>query len=612
MYDNKGDWVQELIRCGGANNFCYKDWRVLTVTAETRLPEGSLPLHYVVPKNLADSDYLKAAEKFRDSRNVLWVYGYGNASLIRMAELLPDITDTRTENMMIECIRACHPQKQQPILLELSKCLPSIQDVGEGYRKLRQLCTPDTAKLFRQQDDKLLKSLEASSWLLYASVCIQQADSAAREMRVKGSTVILQENDGRDLSCIVSSLVQIILDPYCRTINGFQSLIQKEWVALGHPFCDRLGHVYNNTVTEQSPLLLLFLDCVWQLLQQFCEEFEFTETYLTTLWDTAFNPVFDTFLFNCDHDRLNARLKDGLVMRPVWDWGEQFVDKDILFFTNPLYRRVQSEAATATAAGHQNRKSMAVLPPSAVQLPVISLAELRRHPHLAGSAAVGGGPRPMSISVLPKVTPVSRVGCGFNVKFVFIVNDCLQAPVQTWLEPKHRIQNMELWRQCYFRWMPIVEIQGGGFVQIEMFHRLLLSNVNKLQSALQTQEFDDVPPRILSPILQQQSTQNGGGANAEDEGEAVGGITPGQIMPSVNSFFPFSQNSHGDQTQLTDILNLSNEFLVDGSIFDAISQTQLDREEQLAQQPWAMPQVTAMDGRRGGGRELQQHSEHLL
>lgn len=394
MFDNKGDWVQELLRCG-ATNFNYKDWRVLTVDTETRLPMRSLPLHYVVPKSLADCDYLKAAEKFRDSRNAIWVYGYESAALIRMADLLPDITDNRTENSMIECIRACHPQKRVPHLMELSKCLPNIQDVGEGFRKLRQLCTPDTAKLFRQQDDKFLKSLESSSWLLYVSLCLECADKAARDM-LGGSSVILQENDGRDMCCVVSSLTQILLDPFCRTINGFQSLIQKEWVALGHPFCDRLGHVYNDTTTA-SPLFLLFLDCVWQLLQQFCEEFEFTETYLTTLWDSTFMPIFDTFLFNCEHDRLNAR-KDGLVMRPVWDWGEQFADKDILFFTNPLYRRPQS--SSAEASGTPQRRSM--VPSSAVQLPVTSLVELRNHPHLKNQQVALDKQRPMSISVPPK------------------------------------------------------------------------------------------------------------------------------------------------------------------------------------------------------------------
>lgn len=51
-----------------------------------------------------------------------------------------------------------------------------------------------------------------------------------------GETVVLQENDGRDMCCVISSLIQIILDPHYRTLIGFQTLIQKEWVALGHPF----------------------------------------------------------------------------------------------------------------------------------------------------------------------------------------------------------------------------------------------------------------------------------------------------------------------------------------------------------------------------------------
>lgn len=63
--------------------------------------------------------------------------------------------------------------------------------------------------------------------------------------------------------------------------------------------------IINNCVFVyfQSPLLLLFLDCVWQLLQQFPTKFEFTETYLTTLWDASHVSIFDTFLFDCEQDR---------------------------------------------------------------------------------------------------------------------------------------------------------------------------------------------------------------------------------------------------------------------------------------------------------------------
>jgi myotubularin-related protein 10/11/12 len=55
--------------------------------------------------------------------------------------------------------------------------------------------------------------------------------------------VVGAESDGRDLCAIVSSLVQLLCDPSTRTIVGFQSLVQKEWIALGHPFCSRLGLV---------------------------------------------------------------------------------------------------------------------------------------------------------------------------------------------------------------------------------------------------------------------------------------------------------------------------------------------------------------------------------
>lgn len=77
--------------------------------------------------------------------------------------------------------------------------------------------------------------LEKSCWLLYVSLCLQYSNEAAERMR-NAQTVVLQENDSRDMCCIISSLTQILLDPYFRTINGLQALIQKEWVALGHPF----------------------------------------------------------------------------------------------------------------------------------------------------------------------------------------------------------------------------------------------------------------------------------------------------------------------------------------------------------------------------------------
>ena len=61
--------------------------------------------------------------------------------------------------------------------------------------------------------------------------------------RLISLSFLLEDVNDRDLSCVVSSLVQIMCDPHYRTITGFESLVQKEWVAMGHPFTSRSGLV---------------------------------------------------------------------------------------------------------------------------------------------------------------------------------------------------------------------------------------------------------------------------------------------------------------------------------------------------------------------------------
>lgn len=50
-------------------------------------------------------------------------------------------------------------------------------------------------------------------------------------------------------------------------------------------------------------MFLLFLDCVWQLLQQFPAEFEFSEFFLLALHDSVRVPDTLTFLRNTPWER---------------------------------------------------------------------------------------------------------------------------------------------------------------------------------------------------------------------------------------------------------------------------------------------------------------------
>ncbi len=58
------------------------------------------------------------------------------------------------------------------------------------------------------------------------------------------------EESGCDFSCVVSSLVELMADPHYRSISGFEGLVQKEWVALGHPFTTRHGLTVELTAEE--------------------------------------------------------------------------------------------------------------------------------------------------------------------------------------------------------------------------------------------------------------------------------------------------------------------------------------------------------------------------
>lgn len=65
-----------------------------------------------------------------------------------MAELNPEIASSTIENTMLEHVRRCDPSKKPIHLMELTKLLPSIQDVNLSYLNLRKLCIPENDREF--------------------------------------------------------------------------------------------------------------------------------------------------------------------------------------------------------------------------------------------------------------------------------------------------------------------------------------------------------------------------------------------------------------------------------------------------------------------------------
>ena len=69
----------------------------------------------------------------------------------------------------------------------------------------------------------------------------------------------------------------------CTVTPPTQILLEREWLSFGHKFTDRLGLLSTTDPRDVSPVFSQFLDCTWQLKQQFPTAFQFNEHFLITL-----------------------------------------------------------------------------------------------------------------------------------------------------------------------------------------------------------------------------------------------------------------------------------------------------------------------------------------
>ncbi|XP_076465235.1 myotubularin-related protein 10-B-like isoform X2 [Babylonia areolata] len=418
------DWDEELKRLK-----CEGRWRVTDVNKAFAM-STSLPEYFVVPSVLTNADVHKAADQYNEKRLPVWCYTYprNGASLVRMSHLLPQSDFKSYEEKVLTAVKASSGDRGKVEVVDLSQTCPSLMDIRASGQRLMALCMTDSSKEFYSFDSTWLSRLDATQWLHHVAACLRMAADITERMQTKGQTIAVREETGCDVTCVVSCLVQILLDPFYRTVPGFASLVQREWVVMGHPF-QRRSRLVQGTESEQSPVFLLFLDCVWQLLQQFPSRLAVTETFLTTLWDTQQLGLTDTFLFDsawCRHRFYREGRRLAIVCLPsAWEWGLQFSEEDVMLFNNPLYTLTDTcdlEEVITSARGSLRRAGK--LLPEAESY-TRSLTEF--HFDTAGRRDLFR--RPESEVLLPIYTQVAR---------------------------------LQLWSQCYLRWCVPAQILGGG------------------------------------------------------------------------------------------------------------------------------------------------------
>ncbi|XP_065055480.1 myotubularin-related protein 3-like isoform X2 [Rhopilema esculentum] len=189
--------------------------------------------------------------------------------------------------------------------------LTNIHGIRKSFQSLRTLCQQG------QDQTNWMSSLEATKWLHYLSVLFRSATLIVNAIRNEGQSVLVHCSDGWDRTAQLVSLAKLLMDPFYRTIKGFQTLIEREWLDFGHKFGDRCGHSIERDVNERSPVFLQWLDCVHQLVKQFPTAFEFNEHLLVKLALHTYSCLYGTFLCNNARERQEIKLKQNTSQ--IWE-----------------------------------------------------------------------------------------------------------------------------------------------------------------------------------------------------------------------------------------------------------------------------------------------------
>uniref|UniRef100_A0A4W5R4Q1 phosphatidylinositol-3,5-bisphosphate 3-phosphatase n=1 Tax=Hucho hucho TaxID=62062 RepID=A0A4W5R4Q1_9TELE len=183
--------------------------------------------------------------------------------------------------------------------------MANIHSIRKSFQSLRFLCTqmPDPANW--------LSALESTKWLQHLSLLLKAALLVVNAVDRDHRPVLVHCSDGWDRTPQIAALSKLLLDPYYRTIEGFQVLVETEWLDFGHKFADRCGHGENSEdLNERCPVFLQWLDCVHQLQRQFPCSFEFNEAFLVKMVQHSYSCLFGTFLCNSGKEREDRRVRE--------------------------------------------------------------------------------------------------------------------------------------------------------------------------------------------------------------------------------------------------------------------------------------------------------------
>lgn len=361
------------------------DWKFSCINSQFEVCK-SYPCKLFFPSSVSKETILGCA-KYRSAGRLPALNYYHaptKSCMVRCAQPLAGVSgkNSKDDQMLLDAIRkTCGDKSTLMIFDARSKIAAGANRLkGKGTEDMAHY--PDCRVLFldienihamRESIDGLMKLsstshrigesdwtvlLQNTKWLWHIQGILSSALTIAKYLAIQGNPVMVHCSDGWDRTSQLCALAQILVEPYYRTAKGLQIVIEREFISFGHKFKDRLGNVPDKP-DERSPVFVQFIDAVWQILQQFPNEFEFTESYLLAIFEYHQSGWFGNFQDNSDQQRtqfqrnsnsltswayLDAFMMDSVAKNPGYNPSETYPQTVLFPITSVKVLRLWTDA----------------------------------------------------------------------------------------------------------------------------------------------------------------------------------------------------------------------------------------------------------------------------
>ncbi|NXC14724.1 MTMR8 protein, partial [Corythaeola cristata] len=319
-------------------------WEITDVNKDYEVC-NTYPPEIVVPR-AANKAVVIGSSKFRSRGRIpvlSYLYKENNAAICRCSQPLSGFSARCLEDeQMLQAIREANPGSPFMYVVDTRPKLNAMANraAGKGYenednydnirfkfigienihvmrnslQKLLEVCEMKSPSM-----SDFLTGLENSGWLRHIKAVMDAGVFLAKAVKDEKASVLVHCSDGWDRTAQVCSLASLLLDPFYRTFKGFMVRTQ---------MC---GHLCGDP-KEVSPVFTQFIECVWQLMQQFPCTFEFNERFLLEIHDHVYSCQFGNFLGTCHKEREDLKIFEKT--HSLWPFLLQKKQE----LRNPLYR----------------------------------------------------------------------------------------------------------------------------------------------------------------------------------------------------------------------------------------------------------------------------------